>query len=187
MPEDAVVNVADNNDVETVDQNPKGDASTETTDNETTVDKTIEKLQKRIGKEQSEKHSLKSQLEKLQKDYDALKQDKSVKELSDEEKAKQAESDKDQKIADLNAKIHRMEVSSETDAVFKEAGLNVGSEILNMVVTDDNQTTLSNAKAFIDFIDRVKADARKEALKGETPRVKQTTNQSAIEQALGLK
>ena len=25
MPEDAVVNVADNNDVETVDQNPKGD------------------------------------------------------------------------------------------------------------------------------------------------------------------
>lgn len=180
-------NVAENIDVESQEQAPKKDAPTEKKSGDSDVDKIVEKLQKRIGKEQSEKHSLQDQIEKLTKENEKLKSGASIKELSDKEKAQQAESDKDKTIADLNAQINRMKAITETDAVFKESGLAVGDEILGMVVARDSETTLANAKALIGLVDKVKADARKEALKGSTPRVQKDNGMNSIEKALGLK
>mgnify|MGYP006912744442 CR=1 FL=1 len=53
-------------------------------------DKIVEKLKKRIGKEQASKHDLEKQLKDAQAEIERIKSGKSVKKLSDEDKAKKA-------------------------------------------------------------------------------------------------
>lgn len=139
-------------------------------DNGIDSEKTVKKLQKRIGKEQSEKHSLQDQLDKANaKIAELTKSKKGIKELSDEEKAKQAESDKDKQIDDLQKQIKRMNAVADTDAVLKEAGLNVGKDILNMIVSDNDDQTYANAKAIIEFSNHIGDTVKQEMLKGKTP------------------
>ena len=59
-------------------------------------DKIVEKLKKRIGKEQASKHDLEKQLKDAQAEIERIKSDgKSVKKLSDDDKAKKASDEKD--------------------------------------------------------------------------------------------
>lgn len=132
-------------------------------------DKIVEKLQKRIGKEQSEKNDYAKQLADAQKQLEELKKAKSVSKLSEEEKAKQASSEKDNHIKELETKLKLAESTQQTDSVFKEAGLNVGSDVLGMVVNTDDEKTYANAKALIDFANTIRTETKQEFLKGKTP------------------
>ena len=135
------------------------------------ADKLVDKLQKRIGKEQASKNSYKDRLAKAEAKIKELQADKSVKEMSDEDKAKQAEDEKDNTIKDLQAKLARQTSIAETDKVFKEAGLSVSDDVLNMVVTTNDKQTYANAKALIDYTNQVQETVRKSYLKGSTPKV----------------
>ena len=136
------------------------------------TNKIISKLKGRISKEQKSKHDLQKENEALKKQleqYADLQSGKSIKDLSDEEKAKKAESDKDKRIAELEATIKRNKALRETQEIFVESGLNVSNEVLEMVVADDARTTLANATAITNLIENVKEATRKELLAGKTP------------------
>ena len=136
------------------------------------TNKIISKLKGRISKEQKSKHDLQEENEALKKQleqYADLQSGKSIKDLSDEEKAKKAESDKDKRIAELEATIKRNNALRETQEIFTESGLNVSNEVLEMVVADDAKTTLANATAITNLIENVKEATRKELLAGKTP------------------
>lgn len=136
------------------------------------TNKIISKLKGRISKEQKSKHDLQQENEALKKQleqYADLQSGKSIKDLSDEEKAKKAESDKDKRIAELEATIKRNKALRETQEIFVESGLNVSNEVLEMVVANDAKTTLANATAITNLIENVKEATRKELLAGKTP------------------
>lgn len=141
----------------------------------------VKDLQDKLINAQNKQDDLETQVEKLKAENAKLKKG-SVKELSKADN----ESEKDKQIADLNAKIERMQAMNDTDTVFKENGLNVSREILEMVVTNDAEQTVANAKSLIDFIESAKSEARKESLKGTTPKLNKG-GRNAIAAALGLK
>ncbi|WP_429971286.1 capsid assembly scaffolding protein Gp46 family protein [Fructilactobacillus sp. Tb1] len=149
-----------------VEDNPSADEETKGGVNS---DKVVEKLQKRIGKEQSEKNDYAKQLEEANKQLEELKKGKSVSKLSEAEKAKQADAEKDNKIKALETKLKLAESTQQTDAVFKEAGLNVGNDVLSMVVNTDDEKTYANAKALIDFANTIRSETKQTFLKGNTP------------------
>lgn len=161
---------------QTQDDTEKGDDNAESR-----TDSVVKDLQDKLINAQNKQDDLETQVEKLKAENAKLKKG-SVKELSKADK----ESEKDKQIADLNAKIERMQAMNDTDTVFKENGLNVSREILEMVVTNDAEQTVANAKSLIDFIENAKSEARKESLKGTTPKLNKG-GRNAIAAALGLK
>lgn len=130
-------------------------------------DKIVEKLKKRIGKEQASKHDLEKQLKDAQAEIERMKSGKSVKKLSDEDKAKKASDEKDAKIAELEAKLARNEAIKQTAEVFKESGLNVSDKVL---VANDDEKTYANVQTLIEFAQSIQSDTKKGMLKGHTPR-----------------
>jgi hypothetical protein len=149
----------------------------EQTEKEAKVDSdaVVKKLQKRIGAEQSKKNSYKEQLDNALKEIEKLKSGKSVKTLSDEDKAKKDVDEKDKEIAALKSQIARRQTLDDTDQVLRENGLVVPSDVLSFLVSDDADNTYSNVKAFIDYTETVKDSVREEFKKGRTPRVSGTT------------
>lgn len=133
-------------------------------------DKIVEKLKKRIGKEQASKHDLEKQLKEAQAEIERIKSGKSVKKLSDEDKAKKASDEKNAKIAELEAKLARNEAIKQTAEVFKESGLNVSDKVLDMVVANDDEKTYANVQTLIEFAQSIQSDTKKGMLKGHTPR-----------------
>lgn len=171
-------NMDDNKNTEVEKQNvteteeqPKNDGTDSKEEKQLDGDKLVKKLQKRIGKEQNEKHSLQDQLDKANEKIKQLQSGKSIKDLSDEDKAKKAESDKDKKIASLEAQITRRDNIKQTDEVFKEAGLNVSDDVLNMVVVDNDKQTYSNVQALIKYTNQIQSGVKRELLKGSTPKI----------------
>ncbi len=160
---------------ETVDTKPSTETDqTETVDDDQTVDsdKVVDKLKHRIGKEQAEKNSALDQVRELKAklaDYESGKVN--VKKLSDDDKKKQEQAAKDTELQSLRDKVKIMEASQQTDEVFKEAGLSVSKDVLAMVVSAKDETTLSNAKTLIDFANEIKEATRQEYMKGSTPKV----------------
>ena len=152
-------------------EQPKNDGTDSKEEKQLDGDKLVKKLQKRIGKEQNEKHSLQDQLDKANEKIKQLQSGKSIKDLSDEDKAKKAESDKDKKIASLEAQITRRDNIKQTDEVFKEAGLNVSDDVLNMVVVDNDKQTYANVQALIKYTNQIQSGVKRELLKGSTPKI----------------
>lgn len=142
------------------------------------ADEIVKKLQKRIGAEQSKKNSYKEQLDNALKEIEKLKSGKSVKTLSDEDKAKKDVDEKDKEIAALKSQIARRQTLDDTDQVLRENGLVVPANVLNFLVSDDADNTYSNVKAFIDYTETVKDSVREEFKKGRTPRVSGTTTKA---------
>lgn len=164
----------DNKNTETQEQQvteqPKDAGTDPREDKQLDGDELVKKLQKRIGKEQNEKHSLQDQLDKANAKIKELQSGKSIKNLSDEDKAKKAEDEKDKEIASLRAQITRRDNIKQTDEVFKDAGLTVGDDVLNMVVVDDDKQTYANVQALIKYTNQIQSGVKKELLKGSTPR-----------------
>ena len=152
-------------------EQPKNDGTDSKEENKLDGDKLVKKLQKRIGKEQNEKHSLQDQLDKANAKIKQLQSGKSIKDLSDEDKAKKAGDDKDKEIASLRAQLTRRDNIKQTDEVFKEAGLNVSDDVLNMVVVDDDKQTYANVQALIKYTNQIQSGVKKDLLKGSTPKI----------------
>lgn len=83
---------------------------------------------------------------------------------------KKTEDEKDKEIASLRAQITRRDNIKQTDEVFKDAGLTVGDDVLNMVVVDDDKQTYANVQALIKYTNQIQSGVKKELLKGSTPR-----------------
>ena len=150
--------------------------------------KTVEKLQKRLGKLTGDKHDLEEELANTKAELEAYKSGKkTVKKLSEEDKAKEQDA-KDKELASLRAELARTKALSETSDVLKEQGLDVSTDVLNMVVSSDNQKTYANVNALVSFGEQIANQVRSELLTGKTP--KRQTKQSAKDDfanALGLK
>lgn len=147
---------------------------TETEQEESTTvdsDKVVEKLQHRLGKEQADKNNLAKQLEEANKKLEALQKSKGdVKDLSEKDKKVAAEKEKDDQIKQLQDQLKLTNAKVQTNEVLKEAGLSVSSELLDMIVSTDDEKTYANTKAQIDFANAVQDAVRKEYLTGTTPK-----------------
>ncbi|MCD2256417.1 DUF4355 domain-containing protein [Agrilactobacillus fermenti] len=151
-------------------------------------EKVVEKLQKRLGKEQAEKNDYADRLKKAETRIKELESGKDVKKLSEEDKVAKAESEKDKQIAMLKAQLERNEAIKQTDGVFKEAGLKVDDGVLNMVVANNDDQTYANAKALIAFANQVQEETRNQYLKGRTPRINgKPTKTMSREEILAIK
>lgn len=137
-------------------------------------DKTVDKLKKRLDSKTAENHDLKQKYEEQSQLLDDLKSGrKSIKELASDDKKSKEETEKDNEIAKLKAEIARTKAINETNAVFKDQGLVVSDDVLNMVVGNgtDNDAIYENVKALTGLINNIKEDTRKEFMKGSTPRI----------------
>ncbi|WP_179226116.1 capsid assembly scaffolding protein Gp46 family protein [Limosilactobacillus reuteri] len=164
----------ENNNIEVqepqVTDQPKDTGTDPKEDNKLDGDKLVKKLQKRIGKEQNEKHSLQEQLDKANAKIKELQSGKANKDSLDIEATMSKESEKDKEIASLRAQIARRDNIKQTDEVFKEAGLTVSDDVLNMVVVDDEKQTYTNVQALIKYTNQIQSGVKKDLLKGSTPR-----------------
>lgn len=152
------------------------------------AEKIAKKLQKRISKEQESKHQALKEVEELKAKLAKYENnDKSIKELSDEEKAKQEEDAKDRRIKELEERLARNEDLKQTKQVFEESGLSVPDEVLDMVVVNDNKKTVANVQAITNFIEKIKEDTRNELLAGRTPRVTGVKTKMTKQQIMDIK
>lgn len=135
-------------------------------------EKVIEKLQKRIGKEQAEKNQTKTQLEQALQRIEELEKGskKSVKEKSDDDKKADEQKEKDAEIAKLKSQIKVAEITQQADEVLKESGLTVGKEILSIIVNEDEEKTYSNVKAFVNFLNDQQKQWEVKRNTGNTPK-----------------
>lgn len=136
-------------------------------------DKIVEKLQKRIGKEQAEKNETKTQLEQALARIEELEKGgkKSVKEKSDEEKAAEIQKAKDEEIASLKAQIKISNITSQADEVLKESGIALSAAELGLLVDVDEEKTYSNVKTFLNLLDNQRSQWEKARNTGTTPKV----------------
>ncbi|KSU19266.1 capsid assembly scaffolding protein Gp46 family protein [Lactococcus lactis] len=148
---------------------PGSDDKDELTDN----DKIVEKIQKRIGKEQAEKNETKTQLEQALSRIEELEKGgkKSVKEKSDEEKAAELQKAKDDEIASLKAQIKISNITSQADEVLKESGIALSSAELGLLVDVDEEKTYSNVKTFLNLLDNQRSQWEKARNTGTTPKL----------------
>lgn len=152
------------------------------------ADKIAKKLQKRISKEQESKHQALKEVEELKAKLAKYENsDKSIKELSDEEKAKQEEDVKDRRIKELEDRLARNEALKQTKQVFEESDIQVSDDVLDMVVVNDNKKTVANVQAITNFIEKIKEDTRKELLAGKTPRTTGVKTKMTKEQIRSIK
>ena len=154
-----------------------GSEKTETNEEEqqeqsTDNDKIVEKLQKRIGKEQAEKNETKIQLEQALARIEELEKGgkKSVKEKSDEEKAAELQKAKDDEIASLKAQIKISNITSQADEVLKESGIALSAAELGLLVDVDEEKTYSNVKTFLNLLDNQRSQWEKARNTGTTPK-----------------
>lgn len=163
---------------EAVDETSEAGSETETETNEeeqqqsTDNDKIVEKLQKRIGKEQAEKNETKTQLEQALARIEELEKGgkKSVKEKSDEEKAAEIQKAKDDEIASLKAQIKISNITSQADEVLKESGIALSAAELGLLVDVDEEKTYSNVKTFLNLLDNQRSQWEKARNTGTTPK-----------------
>lgn len=155
-------------------ENPPGNGEPGSDDKDelTDSDKIVEKLQKRIGKEQDEKNETKTQLDQALARIEELEKGgkKSVKEKSDEEKAAELQKAKDDEIASLKAQIKISNITSQADEVLKESGIALSAAELGLLVDVDEEKTYSNVKTFLNLLDNQRSQWEKARNTGTTPK-----------------
>ncbi|TEA99094.1 scaffolding protein [Lactococcus cremoris] len=155
-------------------ENPpgNGDPGSDDKDELTDNDKIVEKLQKRIGKEQAEKNETKTQLDQALARIEELEKGgkKSVKEKSDEEKAAELQKAKDDEIASLKAQIKISNITSQADEVLKESGIALSAAELGLLIDVDEEKTYSNVKTFLNLLDNQRSQWEKARNTGTTPK-----------------
>lgn len=139
--------------------------------------KTAEKLRKRLSTVAKAKNTAEQALEEtklenaeLRKQLEEYKQGKTVKELSDKEKAEQEAQAKDDEIKQLKAQLARTKAMQDTNEILKSEGYNVPANVLELIVNDDPEQTIDNTKALLSFAETLKELVRTDLLKGSTPR-----------------
>lgn len=150
----------------------------EGTEDTSEVDKIVEKLQKRLDSKTASEKDAKTQLDEALAKIAELEKGskKSVKEKSAEEKLAELQKGKDDEIAQLKSQINLANITQQADEVLKEAGLSVGKEMLGLLVNEDDETTYSNVKAFITFLNAQQKAWETKRNTGTTPRKTGGTN-----------
>ncbi|MDM8212790.1 DUF4355 domain-containing protein [Enterococcus hirae] len=135
-------------------------------------EKVVEKLQKRLASKTAAEKETKTQLEQALARIDELEKGskKGVKELSDEEKAAKEQSEKDAEIEKLRNQIKIAESTQQADEVLKEAGLVAGKDLLSMIVRTDDEKTLANVKALINYTNEQQKQWEIKRNTGTTPK-----------------
>lgn len=146
-------------------------AETET-DDVIDSDKVVEKLQKRLKSINSEKkeanEELTKALERIAELENASKKD--VKQLSEEDKAKQLQAEKDKEINELREQLKLNNITMQVDEALKESGFALSKEELDLVVDTDEEKAYQNIKTLISLINK---DREQQAYKrnvGVTPK-----------------
>lgn len=136
------------------------------------------KMQARIDAEAKQKHDYKDQLADANKQIETLTQKLAAQNSNDHDKQDDNGGDDkldaaNKEIEKLRAQITRRDQISQVDSQFKEAGVNVPSDVLGLLVPRgaDDKTVTSNMNAFSKFYDSVVASVRKSFMTGQTPRV----------------
>lgn len=141
------------------------------------VSKIRDKMASRIAAEAGKKNEYKDKLADANKQIETL-----TAKLADLDKthSKQdntdgnAELDKANKtIKDLRLQLTRRDQISQVDSQFKQAGVTVPQDMLNLLVPPgaDDETVSANMKKFSSFYDSVVASVRKSFMTDKTPRV----------------
>lgn len=146
-------------------------------------DKVIEKLQKRIGKEQAEKNETKTQLDQALARIEELEKGskKSVKEKSEAEKLADEQKAKDEEITKLKTQIKLAEISQQADEVLKESGLAVGKDVLSILVDQDEEKTFANVKAVINLLNAQQQEWERKRNTGVTPKKTPTARTTELD------
>lgn len=174
-----VNNAETNSQTETDKANDTHDKSTDK-DEKTLSDKVSkirEKMASRIAAEAGKKNEYKDKLADANKQIETL-----TAKLADLDKThgKQdnndgnAELDKANKtIQDLRLQLTRRDQISQVDSQFKQAGVTVPQDMLDLLVPigADDETVSANMKRFSSFYDSVVASVRKSFMTDKTPRV----------------
>ncbi|WP_200849493.1 capsid assembly scaffolding protein Gp46 family protein [Enterococcus sp. CSURQ0835] len=152
----------------TAEDNPEGEEKSDDLDSE----KVVEKLQKRLASKTKSEKETKSQLEQALARIEELEKGgkKNVKELSEEDKADEEQKAKDEEIAQLKRQIKIAEATQQADEVLKEAEIVAGKEVLSMIVSDDDEQTLVNVKALINYTNEQHKQWEKARNTGTTPK-----------------
>ncbi len=150
--------------------NSAGVNDEEGSDGKVNRDRVVEKLQNRLTKEQADKNEYKDKYEAAKKKLEEFEAGKSVKDLHEKNKTQAMIDEKDKQIKSLQAQIKRSETLKAVDGIFKDANLSVSDDVLNLVVSDDNEKTVSNAQAIIDLVNDSYEKGRQTILKGKTPK-----------------
>lgn len=148
----------ENTDVET----PEGNNTEQTGEKKYTdedvdeiIKKRLSRAQKKFEKEQQEKVDEAKKLAKMNADQ-----------------KQQYELEKIQKEADeAKAKLATYEMRNTASSMFKEQGIAVSDEALDLVTTDQAETTKTNVGKLVKFIQSIKDETTKELTKGTTPRI----------------
>lgn len=126
------------------------------------VDAIINKKFAKWSKEQEDKQSEAKKLAKMNED----------------EKMKYEAEKKDNRIAELEAKLNRKELETTASALLAEKGLMVTNEVLDFVVRDDADQTKEAIAVFSDMINQAVDAKVKELLKGKTPKQMPATTET---------
>lgn len=121
--------------------------------------KIIDKLHKRLDQKTKSERTLQEKLDQA---------NSMIKQLRGEDEEQPDE--RDTKIKELQAELDRREAFDAANSVLKEADVDVDKDVLNMVVTTDNDQTDANIRSLIAYTDRIKEATKKAFLKGSTPR-----------------
>lgn len=164
-------------------------AAEETTEKELDSEKVVEKLQKRLASKTASEKETKTQLEQALARISELEKGnkKSVKEKSEEEKLSEAQKAKDDEIATLRKQIKVAEITQQADEVLKESGLSVGKDILNLIVSEDEDKTYSNVKAMLSFLAEQQKQWEIKRNTGQTPRKKVSQDGMTKEAIMAIK
>ncbi|WP_288638838.1 DUF4355 domain-containing protein [uncultured Lentilactobacillus sp.] len=135
------------------------------------VDELTTKFQKRIDKLTASKNDFKDKYEAAAQQLEDLKSGKTtIKDLLKEKKTTNEDKEKDQQIVELKAQLQRERDLQSTREAFHDDGLDVPNDVLNMVVSTNQQQTVNNIGAIKGFVNMIRDTAKKEALRGSTPR-----------------
>lgn len=135
------------------------------------------KMQARIDAEVAQKHDYKDKLADATKQIETLTQklqaqNDSARDKSDKNDGNEQLDAANKEIEQLKAQITRRDQVARVDSQFKEAGVNVPSDVLNLLVpaNADEKTVTANMNSFSKFYDSIVSSVRKSFLTGETPK-----------------
>lgn len=154
------------------------DPKTEEQPKDDPVESLKQKFQKRIDKVtannaglKAENEDLRGQVETLSQQLTDLKAGKlTIKDLLSQSKESDEDQAKDDRIKALEAELQRTHDIQDTRDAFREKGLQVPDEIIDLVVVSDTEKTVKNINSIEAFVNAIRDDTKQEMLKGTTPR-----------------
>ncbi|UUV99571.1 capsid assembly scaffolding protein Gp46 family protein [Vagococcus luciliae] len=132
------------------------------------ADEIVQKLQKRLGKEQGAKREAKEQLDEALKRIEELENQSKLNspQLSEDDELTK----RDKEIEALRQKIKLSEVTQQADEVLKDSGLALNRDQLSLVVDTDEKVTYKKVETLINLLEEQKRVWATERNTGITPK-----------------